>query len=204
MEKLHPTKELIINTALKLFAKAGYEKTTISQIVIKTKLSKGAVYHHFKSKEEIANTAVEIIWSELQEKCEVIVKEKIPALEKLQKIMRAEEHIMDGKEKALLGIIINSHDMMLHHRIQVANQKYYLPMFAKIVTQGKKEGVFHVVDPLITTYLISSLQESLMLLPPKFVENSKKLKKYTDEYTKAITKLLGIDETKLKSNYKFN
>lgn len=48
------TVELIVNTALKLFTEKGYYNTSIQDIINNLNgLSKGAIYHHFKSKEKI-------------------------------------------------------------------------------------------------------------------------------------------------------
>ena len=48
------TRRLILDTAQKLFLEKGYENTSIQDIINGLGgLSKGAVYHHFKSKEEI-------------------------------------------------------------------------------------------------------------------------------------------------------
>lgn len=45
---------LILETASQLFVEKGYERTSVQDIVNKLGgLSKGAIYHHFKSKEEI-------------------------------------------------------------------------------------------------------------------------------------------------------
>ena len=52
----HPeeTVKLILDEALKLFIEKGYESTSIQDIINNLGgLSKGAIYHHFKSKEEI-------------------------------------------------------------------------------------------------------------------------------------------------------
>ncbi|MEG0495941.1 MAG: TetR/AcrR family transcriptional regulator [Eubacterium sp.] len=52
----HPevTINRILDVAFNLFSKKGYEQTTIQNIVDELgDLSKGAIYHHFKSKEEI-------------------------------------------------------------------------------------------------------------------------------------------------------
>jgi len=45
--------ELIKATALKLFAKDGYENTSISKIASSASISKGLMYNYFKSKEEL-------------------------------------------------------------------------------------------------------------------------------------------------------
>lgn len=52
----HPeaTVERILDVAQRLFLEKGYDQTTIQDIVDGLKgMTKGAVYHHFKSKEEI-------------------------------------------------------------------------------------------------------------------------------------------------------
>ena len=51
-------KQIIINTAIKLFAEQGFDKTSISQIVNRAQVSKGLVYHHFKNKEDLLRTIV--------------------------------------------------------------------------------------------------------------------------------------------------
>src|SRR4051812_45471943 len=43
----------ILDAAYKLFARHGYEATTVNAIIDALGLSKGAFYHHFESKEEV-------------------------------------------------------------------------------------------------------------------------------------------------------
>ncbi len=55
----HPeeTVNLILDVATRLFMEKGYEHTSIQDIIDNLGgLSKGAIYHHFKSKEEILET----------------------------------------------------------------------------------------------------------------------------------------------------
>nr|WP_037283398.1 TetR/AcrR family transcriptional regulator [Saccharibacillus sacchari] len=47
------TIEHILNVSATLFSKKGFEKTSIQDIITELGLSKGAVYHHFKSKDDI-------------------------------------------------------------------------------------------------------------------------------------------------------
>ena len=52
----HPeeTVNLILDVAFRLFMEKGYERTSIQDIINNLGgLSKGAIYHHFKSKEDI-------------------------------------------------------------------------------------------------------------------------------------------------------
>lgn len=52
------TVEKIIVVSLELFAKKGYEKTSMQDIVEALGMSKGAIFYHFKSKKEILDAAV--------------------------------------------------------------------------------------------------------------------------------------------------
>jgi len=47
------TREHILKTSLLLFLQKSYRDVTMSEIVAKTGLSKGAFYHYFKSKEDL-------------------------------------------------------------------------------------------------------------------------------------------------------
>ncbi len=51
----HPEETVakILDVSMRLFTEQGYEHTTIQDIVDALGMSKGAIYHHFKSKEDI-------------------------------------------------------------------------------------------------------------------------------------------------------
>lgn len=63
----HPeeTVNLILETAARLFMEKGYEHTSIQDIINNLGgLSKGAIYHHFKSKEDILVAVTDRITAE--------------------------------------------------------------------------------------------------------------------------------------------
>lgn len=53
------TKEHILETALELFAQSGYLGTSMSDIAGELGITKGALYKHYTSKQEILNSIVE-------------------------------------------------------------------------------------------------------------------------------------------------
>lgn len=60
------TENRILDAATKLFWEKGYEQTTIQDIVDALgDLSKGAIYHHFKSKDDIVNAVCDHITAEI-------------------------------------------------------------------------------------------------------------------------------------------
>lgn len=57
-EDAEKTRTRILASALALFAKKGYEHTTFTDIAARLKLTKGAVYWHFESKEALLKELV--------------------------------------------------------------------------------------------------------------------------------------------------
>ena len=56
---MNKTKRKIFETSMKLFAKKGYDATSIEDITATVGVAKGTLYYHFSSKEEIFNFLVE-------------------------------------------------------------------------------------------------------------------------------------------------
>lgn len=61
------TKENILNTSLKLFARDGYEAVSVSTIAGKLGMTKGALYKHYKNKRDIFDSIVKRMY-EIDEK----------------------------------------------------------------------------------------------------------------------------------------
>ena len=58
-EDAEKTRRRILASALSLFVKKGYERTTFNDIAARLKMTKGAVYWHFESKERLLVELVE-------------------------------------------------------------------------------------------------------------------------------------------------
>lgn len=88
----HPevTEQRIIDTARDLFMEQGYEQTTIQDIVDRLgDLSKGAIYHHFASKEAILDRLVSDNMHMLDKWRSIIIERTdLNALEKIREMCR--------------------------------------------------------------------------------------------------------------------
>lgn len=83
------TVNLILETATRLFVQKGYEHTSIQDIINNLGgLSKGAIYHHFKSKEEILVAVTNRLAEESNKKLfEIKNRTDMTGLEKLKKLL---------------------------------------------------------------------------------------------------------------------
>jgi len=78
---------IILGAAKTLFATNGFFKTSIQDIVGETGLPIGSIYTYFKGKEEIISAIVAEGWENSKKKMTGLLAAKIPAREKLRKIV---------------------------------------------------------------------------------------------------------------------
>jgi AcrR family transcriptional regulator len=67
-ERRDATRERILAVATELFATKGYDATAIPEVLAATGLSRGALYHHFASKEELFTAVLEQVEGEVADR----------------------------------------------------------------------------------------------------------------------------------------
>lgn len=96
-QEIPGTKTKILKTALQLFLKKGYKDVTYTELIKKTGLSKGAIYHHFTSKEELLASVFEFLLQATQQ----------PAMEEVENLVRDQETFkklfLDTKKEQIEG-----------------------------------------------------------------------------------------------------
>ena len=80
-------RERILDAAEELLARYGYRKMTIDNLASAAGLSKGAVYLHFESKEDIAIAQIDRVIGELLVELEKIARSSRPAADRLREML---------------------------------------------------------------------------------------------------------------------
>jgi len=139
----HPeqTVQLILDTASTLFLQKGYDKTTLQDIINATKLSKGAIYHHFASKEAILIAVVDRMGDfNSAVLAEIRDKKGLTGAEKLRQLFRTSMYLsFQGKILHMLPFLLENPKFMalqMQSILGEAAPDYILP----ILNQGIADG----------------------------------------------------------------
>lgn len=140
----HPeeTVRLILDVSFRLFMEKGYEHTSIQDIIDNLGgLSKGAIYHHFKSKEEILVAVTDRMTAESNQMLTIIRdRSDLSGKEKLKTIFK--ESINRSVQNDIFTVAPDFHNnpkllfSLLHDTIEEAAPNYILP----IINQGISDG----------------------------------------------------------------
>lgn len=84
---MNKTKRKIFETSMKLFAKKGYDATSIEEITATVGVAKGTLYYHFSSKEEIFNFLVEEGMKLLKNSIDIKIAKANTTVDKLRAVI---------------------------------------------------------------------------------------------------------------------
>ena len=145
------TEERILEAAQRLFLEKGYDNTTIQDIVDQLGgLTKGAVYHHFKSKEEILDKVGDRMFFQNNPFEAVKQRGDLNGLEKLREAVR-----------------LNQAD---------ASRTNLTPYFLELLEEGNRDGSLHTEYPREIAELLPVLT-SLWLMPSLFPATKEEMKR---------------------------
>ena len=152
------TVEKILDAAEQLFAEKGYARTTLQDVIDATGLSKGAVYHHFRSKEEIAAKVGDHIGAQITgELARIRDDAAMTGLQKLQAVFAVS--LLPQRQRRIHSTLPHLWDdpqflsIEMHDLLEKTIPLYIAPM----VRQGMQDGSIQTADP-------DALAEALFLL----------------------------------------
>src|SRR5262249_24063527 len=83
------TRQLILRTAFEEFYRYGFQAGSLNRIIDQTGLTKGALFHHFASKQELGYAVVdEIIWPRFQATWVGPLAQSADPIRDLQRLLR--------------------------------------------------------------------------------------------------------------------
>jgi len=140
-ETVVDSRQEILRTAARLFQQRGYDATSMNDVAAALKLSKGGLYHHFQSKDEILfeimNHAMEIT----QERVINPVRGIADPEERLRALIRLHiEVVLSPRDREITVMLHENHPLppALRKRIN-ARKKDYIHFLENLMAEVQKE-----------------------------------------------------------------
>ncbi len=169
------TVEKILDAAQRLFLEKGYDNTTIQDIVNELDgLSKGAVYHHFKSKEEIMDAVSDRMFTANNPFEAVRRRSDLNGLQKLREAIRLNQSDEARTNMTIQSIPITRNPRLLVEMIE-SNRRILTPYYLELLEEGNKDGSLHTEYAKEIAELLPLLT-SLWLLPNVFPADKEGMK----------------------------
>lgn len=183
----------ILTVALNLFIQKGYEQTSIQDIINELGgLTKGAIYHHYKSKEEIFQAVTDHMFKGVDEMLSSVRDDKeLNGLEKLRKISRVSLDNPAQNEMASAAPSLLRNPKLLAAQIENIFEKGVPLYIQPIIEQGVRDGSIRTDYP-------RELSEALMILTnfwlnPAVIQTTPEMMLRKVRLFDEILKGLGLD-----------
>lgn len=140
------TVQKILDVSYRLFMEKGYEHTSIQDIVNAIGMSKGAIYHHFKSKDEILERICTQYYSDERWLKDILQDSSLSALEKMKQIYYYE--LEDEKKRTydIISLPMMKNPNMIAMQIREGIRET-APLLAQLIEEGNADGSMQVKYP---------------------------------------------------------
>lgn len=170
------TEERILEAAQRLFLEKGYDNTTIQDIVDQLGgLTKGAVYHHFKSKEEILNAVSDRMFFQNNPFEAVKRRKDLNGLEKLREAARLNQSDSSRVRLTAQMLPLKLDSRLLAELIQ-SNLHMLTPYYRELLEEGNRDGSLHTEYPRELAELLPFLT-SVWLMPAVFPASKEEIRR---------------------------
>ena len=141
-ETLVDSRQEILRTAARLFQQRGYDATSMNDVAAALKLSKGGLYHHFQSKDEILFEIMNHAMEMTQERVIDPVRAIADPVERLRALIRLHlEVVLSPRDREITVMLHENHPLppALRKRIN-ARKKEYIHFVEGLIADVQKEA----------------------------------------------------------------
>ena len=170
-QRSEETRTKIMESAIKLFSTNGFNKASVDDICEEAGISKGAFYHHFKSKQELFLALLDGWLAAIDSAIEASKDKTAP--ETFTQMTEAFPYIFETAGEGLpmfLEFWLQASRDKKIWEASIAPYRRYHKYFTSLIKKGVDEGSFIEVDPELTSRMIVSTAMGLLLqslLDPK-------------------------------------
>ncbi|MBO4907258.1 MAG: TetR/AcrR family transcriptional regulator [Bacteroidaceae bacterium] len=156
------TRQLLIDVARGLFAKQGFESTTMNDIAEASGKGRRTLYTYFKSKEAVYSAVIDGELMRISSTFLAVARKELPPIDKLVELIFA--HLSLIKEAVTRNGNLRAEFFRNIWQVESVRKKYdriELDIFAKEIERGIEMGLFDVDDVALTTDIIHGCARGL-------------------------------------------
>ncbi len=191
-------RQRIIEVALEAFASRGFEATTTSEIADTLQMTGPALYHYFRTKEELLFACMEHILELLHADIAAAATGAGTACERMTRVVRAQLKVELGSGGA--ASLVNSHLYGPQYLTQVMSrerrealrlrQRALVQVFRDLINDGVAAGEFKVADTRVAAFnVLAVVQYSSVWYRPR---KGQRLADLIEAQVAAALQLLGV------------
>lgn len=164
-EQSSRTRQALLDSAESLFARSGYDATSVASICKAAGLSKGAFYHHFESKQALFIELLQRWLENLEQRLRAIEAQGDQAPEKLMSMANVVGEVLEvgGSQLSIYLEFWNQalRDRKIHNAMSDPFEEF-LEFFSDLLAQGVDQGLIRSTDPEQTARVITALGIGLL------------------------------------------
>jgi TetR/AcrR family acrAB operon transcriptional repressor len=145
-EEAEVTRNSLLDAALAVFSKQGYEATRLEDIADEAGVTRGAIYHHFGGKVELFNALLEERFARANRVVEQVIEEGGTPLQILRRLMvRSLQYLEEDPDYRAVQEMVSFKTAMIPEmeeglQKKKTGQRAYLDFLASLVEQGVDAG----------------------------------------------------------------
>jgi len=176
---------LILEAAVKVFARQGFYQSTVAQIAKEAGVADGTIYLYFKNKDDILVQFFSYRTKQVFERFRAEVKKADNSLDKLRNLIR--RHLIEFQRDRDMAVVyqVETHQNSRLAESQIREMaKMYQDLVSEIVELGQQDGsirkdlyvglvkrfILGAVDEVINTWLHSEKEYDLVSMADPLVE----------------------------------
>ena len=181
------TKRLILEKAMALFAKKGFKNVTMKDICIDTGLSRGGLYRHYESTNQIFSEIIDILMNTQDNELSSKIENEVPAPVILDEILeRYNKEMLDSSGSLSIAILefYSENQPSDNDNVLFEQYLYSKDMWSYFISYGVNRGEFNnvnseeIIDMIIFSYqgvrMFSTIMPIDEQIPNRIINHIKK------------------------------
>ncbi|GAA4996291.1 TetR/AcrR family transcriptional regulator [Actinopolymorpha pittospori] len=195
----------ILDVAQSLVQTRGYEQMSIQDVLSELDMSKGALYHYFRSKQDLLAGIVDRMADQVRARLASVAEDPhLDALDKLNQIFQALAGWKVQRRDQLIALLrawCSDGNALMRQKARAGITDRLAPLFELVIEQGVEDGSFTLsVDVGFGRVLVSLIHElndrlgDLFLAHEAGTSDPAAIEQNVAAYTTAVERILGVAE----------